>query len=48
MLDEGQAKVRHVGAWAIRKVMEKGKKYVRQNINDGVIRKKTASRMLLN
>ena len=33
MLEEGQAKVRHVGAWAIRKVMDKGKKYVRQNMN---------------
>jgi len=30
MLDEGQSKVRHVGAWAIRKVLEKGRKYVRQ------------------
>lgn len=28
----GQAKVRHVGGWAIRKVLEKSRKYVRVNI----------------
>jgi hypothetical protein len=32
MLDEGQSKVRHVGAWAVRKVLENERKYVRQNM----------------
>ncbi|KAJ7391192.1 hypothetical protein OS493_019323 [Desmophyllum pertusum] len=29
----GRAKVRHVGGWAIRKVLEKSRKYVRENIH---------------
>ena len=29
----GRANVRHVGGWAVRKVLEKSRKYVRKNIN---------------
>ena len=32
MPDAGKAKVRHVGAWAIRKTLEKSRRYVRANI----------------
>jgi ATP-dependent DNA helicase PIF1 len=32
MSEEGQSKVRHVGAWAVRKVLENGRRYVRQNM----------------
>ena len=32
MSDEGKAKVRHVGGWAIRKVLENSRKYVKENM----------------
>ena len=32
MSEEGQSKVRHVGAWAVRKVLENSRKYVRTNM----------------
>ena len=33
MPDAGKAKVRHVGGWAIRKVLEKSRRFVRSNIH---------------
>ena len=33
MPDAGKAKVRHIGAWAIRKVLEKSRRFVRSNIH---------------